>query len=143
MKLTCVIVDDDPMIVEYVGTILSEREDLEVHGFTQPEDATEFIKANRTHVLIVDVVMPRIDGIDLLDKAKSLDPLTHVIMITAYSTVGRVIVSLQHGALDFVLKPFDSPDHLLEVINHSVQRWRRWFSALKQTASLTQPGQEP
>ncbi len=138
MKLTCVVVDDDKMIVEYVSTILSERDGFDVHGFTDPAQAIAFLKANRTHILIADVVMPEIDGIDLLDRAKSLDPLTHVVMITAYSTVGRVVVSLQHGATDFVLKPFESPDALIGVIDQSVERWHRWFDVLRKTASLNQ-----
>ncbi|MFW5684717.1 MAG: response regulator [Spirochaetota bacterium] len=134
-KLTCVVVDDDELIVEYVKTVLGERDDLVVHGFTTPQQAIGFLKANRTHILVADVVMPKIDGIDLLDKAKNLDPLTHVIMITAYSTVGRVVVSLQHGAADFVLKPFETPDNLIQAINQSVMRWQRWFGVLKKTAA--------
>jgi two-component system response regulator AtoC len=136
MRLTCVIVDDDEMIVEYVKAILSEKPDLDVHGFTSPQSAIGFMKANRTHILIADVVMPKIDGIDLLDKAKSFDPLTHVIMITAYSTIGRVVVSLQHGAADFVLKPFESDSGLMQAIDQSIDRWQRWFAVLKKTATL-------
>ena len=135
-QLTCVVVDDDEMIVQYVQTVLSERTDLQVQTFTNPREAVSFLKGNRTHILIADVVMPDIDGIDLLDQAKSLDPLTHVIMITAYSTVGRVVVSLQHGAADFVRKPFETADSLLAAVNQSVERWDRWFTVLKETAVM-------
>ncbi|MFP4115353.1 MAG: response regulator [Spirochaetota bacterium] len=136
MRLTCVVVDDDEMIVDYVKTVLSERDDLDVHGFTSATPAIDFMKANRTHILIADIVMPTVDGIELLDKAKGLDPLTNVIMISAYSTVGRVVVSLQHGAADFILKPFAVEDELVAAVNQAVSRWDRWFTVLKETAKL-------
>ena len=134
-ELVCVVVDDDDSIVEYVKTILSDEPQLDVHGFTSPRDAIGFMKGTRTHILIADVVMPDMDGIDLLDETKKIDPLTHGIMITAYSTVGRVVISLMHGASDFVRKPFETPSELLGAVHQSIERWGRWYKVLKDTAA--------
>lgn len=49
-----------------------------------------------------------------------------------------VVVSPQHGATDFVLKPFETPDGLIGVVDQSVERWHRWFDVLRKTASLNQ-----
>jgi DNA-binding NtrC family response regulator len=85
----------------------------------------------------LDIVLPEKDGITLLEEAKKVDPLTHVIMISADSTLGRVIESLGYGAMDFVMKPFDSPADITEVVDVSIQRWQRWNQVLKQTARKT------
>ena len=136
MRISCVIVDDDEMILDYVGSVLSETDQLEVVTFSSSSDAIEYLKHNRTHILITDLVMPTIDGIDLLDRAKAIDPLTQVIMISAYSTVGRIVVSLQHGATDFVMKLFSAPDDLLAAVAQTIARWNRWFEVLRKTAVL-------
>jgi len=135
-RISCVIVDDDEMILEYVASVLSETDQLEIVTFSSSADAIEHLKHHRTHILISDVVMPTIDGIDLLDRAKEIDPLTQVIMISAYSTVGRIVVSLQHGATDFVMKPFTDSEGLLAAVAQTIARWNRWFDVLRKTAVL-------
>jgi len=81
--------------------------------------------------------MPEMDGITLLREAKKVDPLTHVVMMTADSTLGRVIDSLGSGALDFVMKPFTNRDEINEVVEGSISRWNRWNNVLKETAQKT------
>jgi FixJ family two-component response regulator len=58
-------------------------------------------------------------------------------MITAASTLGRVIESLGNGAMDFVMKPFMSPEDILDVVDVSIQRWERWNRVMKKTARKT------
>lgn len=135
-KAPCAVVDDDEMILDYVASVLSETNQLDVVTFSSSSDAVKHLRHNRTHILITDLVMPTIDGIDLLDRAKEIDPLTQVIMISAYSTVGRIVVSLQHGASDFVMKPLTAPDGLLAAVGQTIDRWTRWFDVLKRTAVL-------
>lgn len=64
------------------------------------------IKNNKFHIVITDIVMPNMNGIDLLKAAKSYDALTQVIMMTGYSTMEITIQSLEFGANDYILKPF-------------------------------------
>mgnify|MGYP006306293489 FL=1 len=58
-------------------------------------------------------------------------------MMTADSTLGRVIESLGYGAMDFVMKPFESPEDITSVVDVSIQRWDRWNRVLKKTARKT------
>jgi DNA-binding NtrC family response regulator len=135
MKLKTLIIDDDPSMVEYIHALLSDCEDLVLETFTNAEDALDHIRETKVHVVILDIVMPERDGIEVLQAIKAIDPLIHVIMVTIDSTFGRVLASLGHGALDFVLKPIDG-NELQEVVALSKERWSRWFRVLKQTAEL-------
>ncbi|MFP4376321.1 MAG: response regulator [Spirochaetales bacterium] len=135
MKLKTLIIDDDPTMVTYVQTLLSETDDLAVETFTSPDDALDHIRENKVHIVILDIVLPERDGIEILKEIKAIDPLIHVIMVTIDSTFGRVLASLGHGALDFLIKPID-PTELQEVVALSKERWSRWFRVLRQTAEL-------
>jgi FixJ family two-component response regulator len=57
--------------------------------------------------------------------------------MTSDSTLGRVIDSLGSGALDFIMKPFTRREEILEVVEGSIARWKRWNDALKETARKT------
>ncbi|MFO7731690.1 MAG: response regulator [Spirochaetia bacterium] len=137
MKLNTLIVDDDEMVLTLLGQYLKERDNLNVQKVNNPKEALKIINQEKVHIMILDIVMPEMDGITLLEEAKKVDPLTHVIMMTADSTLGRVIESLGYGAMDFVMKPFESPEAIVSVIDVSVQRWERWNRVLKKTAKKT------
>jgi DNA-binding NtrC family response regulator len=137
MKLNTLIVDDDEMVLSLLGQYLKERDNLNVQKVNNPKEALKIINQEKVHIMILDIVMPEMDGITLLDEAKKVDPLTHVIMMTANSTLGRVIESLGYGAMDFVMKPFESPEAIISVIDVSIQRWERWTRVLKKTAKKT------
>jgi DNA-binding NtrC family response regulator len=137
MKLNTVIVDDDEMVLKLLSQYLKDRETLNIQTVTTPKEALDILNKEKVHILILDIVMPEKDGITLLEEAKKVDPLTHVIMMTADSTLGRVIESLGYGAMDFVMKPFESPDDITEVVDVSIQRWERWNKVLKKTAKKT------
>src|SRR6056297_1488286 len=112
MKLNTLIVDDDMMVLTLLKQYLKDREELEVTAVSSPGEAMELLKKDKFHILVSDIVMPEMDGITLLEEAKKVDPLTHVIMMTADSTLGRVIESLGYGAMDFVMKPFLSAEDI-------------------------------
>jgi len=94
MKLKTLIVDDDKMVLALLQQYLKGREELEVTAVETPLEALDLLKKEKYHILISDIVMPEMDGITLLEEAKKVDPLTHVIMMTADSTLGRVMESL-------------------------------------------------
>ncbi|MFW6274453.1 MAG: response regulator [Spirochaetota bacterium] len=137
MKLNTLIVDDDVMVLALLRQYLKDRDELYVQAVGSPKEALEIINKEKVHIMILDIVMPEMDGITLLEEAKKVDPLTHVIMMTADSTLGRVIESLGYGAMDFVMKPFESPEDITSVVDVSIQRWGRWNQVLKKTAKKT------
>lgn len=137
MKLNTLIVDDDNMVLTLLRQYLKEKDELHVQTVDSPKEALKIINQEKVHIMILDIVMPEMDGITLLEEAKKVDPLTHVIMMTADSTLGRVIESLGYGAMDFVMKPFESPEDITSVVDVSIQRWGRWNQVLKKTAKKT------
>ncbi len=137
MKIKTLICDDDPMVLTLLKQYLKDKETLEVKTLASPLKALEVIRNEKIHLLILDIVMPEMDGIALLKEAKQIDPLTHVVMMTSDSTLGRVIDSLGSGALDFVMKPFVNQDEIMEVVEGSISRWMRWNKVLKETAKKT------
>ncbi|MBN2509199.1 MAG: response regulator [Spirochaetales bacterium] len=129
------VVDDDAATCRMIEEYLKAVPDLDVRTFTNEEQALDSIQRNKYHIVLSDIVMPAIEGYSFLRELKKRDPLVHVIMMTAYSTLSRVILFLGEGALDFVLKPFKGPDELLEVVNSSIHRWERWVKVLKASAA--------
>lgn len=119
MEPKILIVDDEELIR------LSLRKLLEKHGYRvdvagSAEEALEKIKGNGFHIVITDIMMPDMDGIELLKKIKEQDRSIYVIMITAYASLERAIASLKHGAGDFIQKPYENKE-ILEAVKKAVE----------------------
>jgi DNA-binding response OmpR family regulator len=89
-------------------TFLLRSEKFDIKTFIDPEVAIREIKHNRYDLILLDIMMPQMDGIDFLEQIKKLQPNIKVIMMTAYSTMDKVIDSNKIGADDYVTKPFIS-----------------------------------
>ncbi len=104
------VVDDDKLVNEFVEETLT-RSGFDVTTAMSGEDALELMAIEDFDLILSDVRMPRMDGIQLLKKIRREAPATTVIMITAYGTVKNAVEAMKLGAFDYVLKPF-SPDEL-------------------------------
>jgi len=108
-----ILVVDDELIVRD-----SLKEWLEVEGGFQVDmaesgpDALEKIKSHGCQLMLLDIKMPGMDGVEVLQKAKELIPDIEVVMMTAYATVETAVEAMKIGALDYLIKPFD-PDALI------------------------------
>jgi DNA-binding NtrC family response regulator len=101
------IVDDDE---EYISTLkeLLERSQFTVITAYSGEEALEKFKNNPDiRLAIIDLIMPMMDGITLLEKLKKNDNNLSIIMITGQGTVSNAVEALKKGANDFITKPFD------------------------------------
>lgn len=110
------LVDDDPAIIKTVGKYLSNF-GYEYDAMDDGIKALELLEQKEYAVGIFDIMMPRLDGIELLAQSKDIDPDIEVIMITGAANVGMVIEALKQGAFSFVRKPFDLEDILKEIRN--------------------------
>ncbi|AGX43037.1 response regulator [Clostridium saccharobutylicum] len=124
------IIDDEEEI------LLSLKKNLILEGYNvetcnDSVEALEMIKNNKFHIVITDIVMPNMNGIDLLKAAKAYDALTQVIMMTGYSTMEITIQSLEFGANDYILKPFKSIEYIIEIIDYSIQKLERWRESIR------------
>jgi DNA-binding response OmpR family regulator len=84
------------------------------------KNAIKMARQRRYDVALVDLVMPDMSGIDVIDDLKRYTPQTKVIMVTAFSTVGSVVEAIKKGAMDYVLKPF-RVDELLNIIKRIIE----------------------
>jgi DNA-binding NtrC family response regulator len=120
MKPRIMIVDDEESFAKTLAERLTIR-DYDVSVSFSGNDALEKIKNLNFDVVILDVAMPGIDGIDALREIKKLKPLTEVIMLTGQATVETAIKGMKLGALDYLMKPCETED-LAEKIKKAYER---------------------
>lgn len=109
MKIRVLLVDDEEEFVQALSERLALRNYDTTTSFSG-DDALEKIKQYNYDVVILDVAMPGIDGIDVLREIKKMKPLTEVIMLTGHSTVEAAIEGMRLGAFDFLMKPCDTEE---------------------------------
>jgi len=133
MKFTLLIVDDEIEIINTLTRFLEIDDRFIIKSTTDPLDALEIVKREKIHIILSDIMMPGMSGIDLLSKVKSVDGLTQVIMMTAFSTVGKVVSCLGRGANDYILKPFDNLEDVQKIIDITATKLERWKDVLIET----------
>ena len=115
-EFNVLIVDDDE---EFVGIVkeLLERNGYNVLAANTGEEAIgKYNSAQKIDLVLVDLVMPMMDGITLMDKIKSIDTGANIIIVTGQGTIQNAVEAIKKGAIDFITKPFDK-DILLKKIN--------------------------
>jgi len=103
------IVDDEPIICERLKAFI-EKEGHRVETFTDPGEALKRLEAKDFEILISDIRMGEIDGIQVMERAFKKSNTIKVIMITGYATMELARESMAKGAFDFIAKPFKSKE---------------------------------
>ena len=127
MKL--LIVDDEPEILNMLRRNLA-LEDYEIFTTTDPQEALELMKKELFALVLTDIKMPGMSGVDLLSEIKRINPLANVIMMTGYSSMSNVVDCLGSGAVDYFVKPFLDLDLLLQALDQARARVERWRAAI-------------
>jgi DNA-binding NtrC family response regulator len=105
---TILIVDDEKDITDLLKRFLSRKKNFNIIVYNSGFDAINELKTTHIDILLSDVMMPVMSGLDLLKEAIQIQPDLKVIMMTAYSTMDKIIESEKLGAKDYVAKPFES-----------------------------------
>lgn len=101
------LVDDEEAFVEALARRLSHR-DFQVGFVLGGQAALAYLQADAgVDVILLDVKMPEMDGLEALQRIRALRPLVEVIMLTAHATVGTAVEAIKMGANDFLMKPCD------------------------------------
>lgn len=100
------IVDDEPDMLKLLSMIIKEKTPYETTTTNNPLEALELSKQGGFDLVIADLKMPGLDGMELLEAIKRTDADMPVIIITAYGTVESAVESMQKGGFDFITKPF-------------------------------------
>lgn len=109
MAESILIVDDEVLTLNNLKKAL-EKEGYEVLLADTGESGIDAYKKNHPNLALVDLMLPGIDGIEVLKQIKKIDPNTVVIMITAYEIIEKAVESMKFGAYDYLLKPFKISD---------------------------------
>ncbi len=102
------IVDDDINILNIMKTYFSRNENFQIDTYMEPQLAKDNILAGKYDIVLLDIEMPNMNGIELLTIIKQSNPNQKVIMITATSTQDRLIECEKLGTNDYITKPFIS-----------------------------------
>ena len=140
-KINLLVLDDDPSMVRLVSKVLQDKlpEALAVSQATDPSAARQWLEENCCDILISDIEMPEIDGLAMLQFAKSRNAWTQVIFLTGHSTLDRIGEAMENGASDYLLKPVDHAE-LVDVVAQHCRRAARWRAALHGTFRPAEAG---
>ncbi|MCD6199699.1 MAG: response regulator [Deltaproteobacteria bacterium] len=109
MKTRVLIVDDEKEFVDLVSERLTMR-DYDVTACYSGEEALETVKKYNFDIVVLDILMPGIDGIETLREIKRIKPLTEVILLTGHAAVNTAIEGMRLGAYDYLTKPCEISD---------------------------------
>lgn len=101
------IVDDEPDMVSLIKRIVSPETKWHVLTASSPKEALKMVKEQAVHVVLLDIKMPDMDGIELLKIIKKENNSPTVVMMTAYGVIETAVDAIRQGAYDFITKPFD------------------------------------
>ena len=117
------IVDDEMDMLELLELIITDRTDYEVVTTNTPLEVPELLKKDSFDLLITDLRMPDVDGIELIEMVKQIDDQLPFMIITAYGTIESAVEAMRKGAFDYITKPFRQEQILLTI--EKVMKWRR------------------
>jgi DNA-binding NtrC family response regulator len=125
------VVDDEPNMLRLLKTILMDKTGYEVATTNNPLEVSKMLQEKPYDVVVTDLKMPLVDGMDLIDIIKKIDPQLPIIIITAYGTLETAEEAVQKGAYDFITKPFRK-----ETILITIKRALEWKRMQKELAAL-------
>ena len=102
-----ILIVDDELVMRESLTRWLERDGHNVESVASGEAALQRVKDRRFNILLVDIKMEGISGLEVLEQVKESDPDVDVVMITAYGSISTAIAAMKKGASDYMLKPFD------------------------------------
>lgn len=105
-SIRILICDDDKQILDYVQTLL-EGDGFIVKTLSDPTKVEDEVRAGDYHIIILDVMMPKLDGIEVLKRIRKIDSDIAVMMFTGYPNLESAVASMQLDAVDYIQKPFN------------------------------------
>jgi len=122
-KGSILVVDDEPAMRLLLSSVLKE-EGHDVTAAASGEEALQLIAKRHYHLVLTDLKMPGISGLDLLEQVRRDDPDTAVIILTAFGTVEGAVEAMRKGAVHYLLKPLANPDELRLAVRRVLEERR-------------------
>jgi len=118
-KIKILIIDDEYIILKSCEKILKKREDLEIDTAQNGLEGLDKAKSKKYDIVITDLKMPQLSGMDVLKTLRKEQPDVTVIIFTGFATVDTAREALKLGAFDYIPKPF-TPDELRNVVDNAI-----------------------
>ncbi|BBO35215.1 response regulator [Lacipirellula parvula] len=133
-RISIVTIEDDPAQARWINRVLSNfvPEDVELTSFTDARAAHAHLSEVWTDIVVTDLDMPDVDGLELIRQAKRLNPWVQSLILTAYSTSSALVTAGDIGAADYLVKPVGEGE-IEEIVQQSISRLRRWRRSLSDT----------
>lgn len=114
------VIDDDRAICDYMETFLS-KDGFEVKTLQDPALAPDEVRVGRYHLVVLDLMMPKMDGLETLEKIRKVDNDVAVVIFTGYPSLETAVRAMKFDAVDYLKKPFD-PDEFRAVIDRVMRK---------------------
>ena len=121
MAHTIVIIDDEADLLDLLTLILTEKTDYNILTTSDPRQALDWCREYNADVLISDLRMPQMEGIELLKLLKAQDKNIPFIIMTAFGTIESAVEAMRQGAFDYITKPFRK-EQILMTINKALDK---------------------
>ena len=131
MSARILVIDDEVDMLSLIRLILTEKTDYEVVTTNNPLAVSDLLSEKKFDVIVTDLKMPIMDGMDVVDAIRKRDPLVPIIIITAYGSVDSAEEAVKKGAFDYITKPFRQEQLLI-----SLKRALEWFALKKEYLEL-------
>ncbi len=123
MRDRILIAEDEPDLLQGLGRIIEMEMDCDILLADSGRKAMQILKQEHIDLLLTDIRMPDIDGMELLRTVHRKDPLVTVVVMTAYGSIEQAVQAIKCGAYDFITKPFDEKQ-MLHVLQKGLERNR-------------------
>ena len=114
------VVDDDRAICDYMETFLM-KDGFEVKSLNDPSGAPEEVKTGGYHLVVLDLMMPKMDGLQVLERIRKVDNDVAVVIFTGYPSLETAVQSMKLDAVDYLKKPFN-PDEFRVVVDRVMRK---------------------
>ncbi len=114
------VVDDDKAICEFMETFL-EKDGYEVKTLSDASVVVDTVKAGGFHLVVLDLMMPKMGGVEVLEKIRKVDSDVAVVIFTGYPSLDTAVASMKLDAVDYLKKPFN-PEEFRDVLDRVMRK---------------------
>jgi len=131
MSARILVIDDELDMLSFIRLILTEKTDYEITTTNNLLEVSNLLNEKKFDVIVTDLKMPIMDGVDVVDAIHMQDALVPIIIITAYGSVESAEEAVKKGAFDYITKPFRQEQLLI-----SLKRALEWYALKKEYLEL-------
>ena len=137
MKYHVVIIDDEPMTLKRLRRLL-EKEGYHISAFSSPQRALKHLEHTTCDLVISDIQMPGMNGLDLMAKVRGRSPEVEFILITGFASFDGAVEATKEGAFHYLAKPF-TPDQLRQRVTQALSHVRTKTAARTAVTTAASP----